>query len=74
MKPNNGHNTPVSPVNPDRNDNAVYRAPKNSMRPLPVFAADGSIERDADGNEIYQWHKRGPNGEWILLAVGPLPR
>jgi hypothetical protein len=49
-----------------------YRSPKSALRPLPVFKADGTIETDGSGNEIYQWHKRGANGEWILVAVGPL--
>lgn len=66
------NNSPFTDVNPS--DSPSYRAPKNTLRPLPVFAADGSIEKDPQGNEIYQWHKRGPNGEWILVAVGPLPK
>jgi hypothetical protein len=76
MKPKNGPSTTVSPSSQDRSETPhnIYRAPKTSLRPLPVFAADGSIEKDGQGNEIYQWHKRGPNGEWILIAVGPLPK
>jgi hypothetical protein len=61
--------TTVKPAKPGANG---YRSPKTALRPLPVFRADGTIETDGKGNEIYQWHKRGPNGEWILVAVGPL--
>jgi hypothetical protein len=74
MTPKDARNTTVSSTEANSADPPSYRAPKTSLRPLPVFAADGSIEKDAQGNEIYQWHKRGPHGEWILVAVGPLPK
>jgi hypothetical protein len=74
MTPKDASSTSVPPTEPKQSNTPSYRAPKSTLRPLPVFAADGTIEKDAHGNEIYQWHKRGPHGEWILIAVGPLPK
>jgi hypothetical protein len=74
MTPKDASSSAVSSTDARQSNTPSYRAPKSTLRPLPVFAADGSIEKDAQGNEIYQWHKRGPDGEWILVGVGPLPK
>jgi hypothetical protein len=42
------------------------------IRPMPRYKVDGTIETDAQGRELYEWHRRGPTGGWVFVGLGPL--